>query len=74
MESNSEQIEEEVGHNNNLNRNVHYIALICPVPRTNFSGIIMNYINELPKEGTDIKNYFDVWIHHSLFQRNNEKN
>ena len=46
-DSNSRQIEEDEDHNNNLNRNTHYNALICPVTRTNFSGIIMNYINEL---------------------------
>ena len=43
MDSNSRQIEEDEDHNNNLNRNSHYSALICPVTRTNFSGIIMNY-------------------------------
>ena len=74
MESNSEQIEEEVGHDNDLNRNVHYSVQICPVPRTNFSGIIMNHINELQNESTDIKNYFHCWISYSLFQRNIEKN
>ena len=43
MDSNSRQIEEDEDYNNNLNRNAHYSALICPVTRTNFSGIIMNY-------------------------------
>ena len=74
MDSNSRQIEEDEDHNNNLNRNSHYSALICPVTRTNFSGIIMNYINELQNESTDIKNYFEGWICYSLFQRNIEKN
>ena len=40
----------------------------------NFSGITMNYINELQNESTDIKNYFDCWIRYSFFQRNIEKN
>ena len=73
MDSISRQIEEDEDHNNNLNRNAHYSALICPVTRTNFSCIIMNYINELQNESTDIKNYFEGWICYSLFQRNTEK-
>ena len=47
LNSNSRQIEENEDKNNNLNRNAHYNALICPVTRNNFSGIIMNNINEL---------------------------
>lgn len=40
----------------------------------NFSGITMNYVNELQNEGINIKNYFDGWICYSLFQRHIEKN
>ena len=74
MELNSEQIKEEDGHNNNLNWNVHYSVLIYPFPWTNFSGTILNYINELQNNSTDIKKYFDCWIRYYLFQKIIEKN